>query len=628
MRKTVPWWLAAMAMLVIGYGCGGGGGGGGGGGSETSNSGDATSGGSSGGSTPSSTGTTPSSTPTVLNGNYALTAWNDLGMHCIDGKDYSVMSILPPYNNLHAQLVDRSNNQLVTSGVALTYAATADLNGSINTGSASKTNFWQYVGTLYGALFGGTPASNVGLTGNPAPSNTPAPLAFNSAQGWFEADAIPITPTDDSGSKNYYPMVQVVAKDTSGNTLAGAKVVLPVSDEMTCKACHASRQTGNAAQLAAQPGAGWAFDADPEKDWKKNILRIHDDKQFGNATFQQASVQKGYGNASLAASAAAGKPVLCADCHASNALPGSGVAGVPPLTTAQHSSHSQVIDPTQGVKLDNVGNRSACYLCHPGAVTQCLRGAMGKAVDSSGNALMSCQSCHGAMSAVGSASRTGWLQEPNCQACHHDGNRETSAIDSTTGALRQVTDARFATSANAPSTGFSLYRFSTGHGNLQCEACHGATHAVYPSAENNDNVLSVGLQGHRGTVGECTTCHATVPSTTTGGPHGMHSPTQKWVSSHGDTAERNRTQCAYCHGSDYKGTYLSEVRTARTFSANNKTVTFAPGRRVGCYDCHNGPGGEGQGGTVAPNMNPAYTGTAGAAMAQEDASILTWLTGP
>jgi hypothetical protein len=30
---------------------------------------------------------------------YALLAWNDLGMHCMD-RDFSIFSILPPYNNL------------------------------------------------------------------------------------------------------------------------------------------------------------------------------------------------------------------------------------------------------------------------------------------------------------------------------------------------------------------------------------------------------------------------------------------------------------------------------------------------------------------------------------------------
>ncbi len=49
---------------------------------------------------------------------YALIAWNDLGMHCMDGKDYSVMSILPPFNNLHAQLVNATTGKAVTTGVS------------------------------------------------------------------------------------------------------------------------------------------------------------------------------------------------------------------------------------------------------------------------------------------------------------------------------------------------------------------------------------------------------------------------------------------------------------------------------------------------------------------------------
>ena len=36
---------------------------------------------------------------------YAIVGWNNLGMHCMDG-DYSVFSLLPPYNTIHAQLVD------------------------------------------------------------------------------------------------------------------------------------------------------------------------------------------------------------------------------------------------------------------------------------------------------------------------------------------------------------------------------------------------------------------------------------------------------------------------------------------------------------------------------------------
>lgn len=616
--------LAAMTLTFC-YGCGGGGGsdsgsGGSSGTSSTSSSGTSTS--SSGTSTSSSGSSSGTSTP--VSGDYALSAWNDLGMHCVDGKDYSVMSILPPYNNLHAQLVNRVTNTLVTSGVTLTYEAIADLNNSINTESATKTNFWQYVA----AMFGATPANNIGLTGNPAPSKTPAPLTYNVTRSWFEAEGIPVTPYDDAKNKNYYPMVNVVAKDSQGTVMATAKAVLPVSDEMTCKACHTSRQSGSAAEMAARPPtSGWVFDADVEKDWKRNILRIHDDKHLSETLFQQALTQKGYNTAGLAATAAGGKPILCASCHASNALPGTGIAGISSLTSAQHSSHSVVTDPVQGLRLDAIANRSSCYMCHPGSVTKCLRGAMGNAVDSAGNAVMGCQSCHGSMADVGASTRVGWLQQPNCQACHYDGKRETSAINSATGALRQVSDTRFATTANAPSSGYSLFRFSKGHGNLQCEACHGATHAEYPSSHENDNVLSVALQGHRGTVGECTACHATVPSTTTGGPHGMHSTGQPWVKSHESPAKSNRTQCAYCHGTDFKGTYLSEVRQAKTLSVENSNVTLAVGQRVGCYECHNGPSGDGKGGTLAPNMNPAYTGAAGAAIAQADSVIVNWLKG-
>jgi len=71
------------------------------------------------------------------------------------------------------------------------------------------------------------------------------------------------------------------------------------------------------------------------------------------------------------------------------------------------------------LKLNDAQNRNACYTCHPRATTQCLRGAMGNAKNSDGSNKMQCQSCHGTMSAVGSSTRDGWLDEPNCQSCHH-----------------------------------------------------------------------------------------------------------------------------------------------------------------------------------------------------------------
>lgn len=515
--------------------------------------------------------------PVPTLGGYALLAWNDLGMHCVDGKDYSVFSILPPYNNLHAQLVNKVTGKQVTSGVTLTYEAMADdtvpstdpLFGSINTTSVTKTNFWGYVK----ALFGASPAPDVGLNlskdpGNRTPSLAPQPMSFASATGWYQAEGIPIVPTDDQGKKNFYPMVKVVAKDASGNVLATAKTVLPVSDEMTCKACHASNTSAD-----ARPTNGWLNDIDPEKDWKKNILRLHDDQKLGTPAYKLALAAVGYSSTGLHATVQAGQPVLCAACHSSNALLTTGQPNVRALTHALHTKHATVKDPSGNI-LGAVTNRTSCYMCHPGSETQCLRGAMS-------SQSQSCQNCHGNMADVGNTARTGWLEQPNCQACHHDGQREIVGVTAN-GKPKVWADTRFATNPNTPATGFSLYRFSKGHGGLQCEACHGATHAEYPSTHAQDNALSIGLQGHAGTVAECTACHQTMPTTVSGGPHGMHTTGDAWVKSHENAS---KTGCTACHGADYRGSPLSEIKVAKTINKKN----FAAGHQMSCYDCHNGP---------------------------------------
>lgn len=540
--------------------------------------------------------TSESTTVTINSGaTHALLAWNDLGMHCMDGKDYSVFSILPPYNNLHAQLVDRSG-ALVSSGVTLSFEAIAGTDGKLNTQSAYddnnnlKTSFWSYVDKLFGT----TLAEGTGLTGIQTAGTTPQMMSYNITKGWWEAEGIPITPYNDDGTKNYYPMVKVTAKNSSGEVLATAKTVLPVSDEMDCRACHGS----DAVTDDAKPAAGWVNHADGEKDYKLNILRLHDQKH-PDAVADSASAlsAKGYAyeNGGLYVTASGGVPILCASCHTSNALPNVSIEQnglIAPLTRALHAKHAGVKDPQNGKTLDSAENRDACYRCHPGAATECLRGAMGKAKNSDGSATMQCQSCHGNMSSVGSSARTGWLDQPNCQSCHQNGQRYTSAIDPASGVLRTATDTRFATAADTPAAGYSLYRFSTGHGGLQCESCHGATHAVYPTSHTADNLLSTELQGHKGTIGECGACHAQVPFTTTGGPHGMHTTGQAWVNGHEDVAEHATAQCTACHGSDYRGGLLSKTSADRSFLTEWGTKTFSSGHKVSCYDCHNGPSGD------------------------------------
>ena len=95
---------------------------------------------------------TPNGSPpdaAAANTAYTLVAWSELGMHCIDGKDYAVFSVLPPYNVIHAQLLKKGEPPLpITTGVTVTYQATADAKKSINTISSTKTNFWTYVQAL------------------------------------------------------------------------------------------------------------------------------------------------------------------------------------------------------------------------------------------------------------------------------------------------------------------------------------------------------------------------------------------------------------------------------------------------------------------------------------------------
>ena len=132
MLRQRRWWsIVGVTVLCVGLGltgCGGGGAGGGG-----DDDGDDDGGGGGGG------------TGGAVNGVVVL-ATNDLGMHCMD-REYGVFSILPPYNVVHAQVVRRTaaGPRLLTSAdVTVDYDATADGNGSRNSKSVGKTDFWAH----------------------------------------------------------------------------------------------------------------------------------------------------------------------------------------------------------------------------------------------------------------------------------------------------------------------------------------------------------------------------------------------------------------------------------------------------------------------------------------------------
>ena len=120
--------------------------------------------------------------PPVL-GALAVLGANDLGMHCAD-LDYTIFSILPPFNVVHAQVIERGSKPRILSDahVDLTYEAAANPMdpagaGSINTTSENlpgifKSNFWESndgMTTLgaksYGSLYPGVQV--IGQLGGP-----------------------------------------------------------------------------------------------------------------------------------------------------------------------------------------------------------------------------------------------------------------------------------------------------------------------------------------------------------------------------------------------------------------------------------------------------------------------------
>jgi uncharacterized protein (TIGR03437 family) len=535
---------------------------------------------------------------------WTLLGWSEFGVNSME-RDYSVFAIWPPYVTLHAQLIDASGKLVTNPGAAIvTFEAMADPSGSINSTSASKTNFWSFAK----ALFGGSATPDMGITGTSMPTNGPQSMAFESAFNRFTAEGVPLTPYDDQWNQNYYPVMNVTARDQTGNILATARVSTPVSNEVECRGCHAS-----GANPDAQPTTGYAYDSNPNRDFKLNILSIHDVKNLRNPAYSSSLAAAGYASSGLIATVQAGTPILCTACHASNQLSKPGIANILPLTTAMHSHHAPLTDPKTGASLDSSADRSACYNCHPGTSTHALRGAMGHSVGADGSLQIQCQNCHGNLSALANPARRGYIDMPNCQACHTTGApRATNALDAS-GALRVNSDTTFATTPNQPVAGATLYRYSVGHGGLQCAACHGATHAEYESAQSNDNLQSLDLQGATGPVRDCTACHKSGVSSSSGGPHGMHQVGPSWVSQHPDIADRSRSTCQTCHGTSYQGTVLSQAFVSRTLNTDFGTIQMFRGYQVSCYTCHNGPSGSGRQG-AAPSV-ASTSGTVGSGQA-------------
>ena len=366
---------------------------------------------------------------------YTVLAWNDLGMHCYN-RDFRDLAVLPPYNNLWVQVIRIGNPPvIVTDGITVTY------NFPNNTYSVGKSNFWDYAQQLFGVDL----PPNIGLTGKGLLGT------MDQTGDHFIAEGIPLTEFQDSAPSVPYPyqLAQIVVRDNNTKSiLATQTTVAPVSTEMRCDTCH--------------------FDGGVEGistgRVETNILTLHDQENSEEYPPDHPGplMQR--------------RPVLCAECHGSNALNASGVPGIPSLSRAMHKKHAEEV----------VQDINGCYLCHPGPKTKCLRDVM------STQEGMDCISCHGNMSNV-AKNPAPWLNEPRCDstACH--GSKYAQ---------------------NQP-----LYRLSTGHGGIYCAGCHDSPHAIAPSSEPNDAIKFLAIQGHSGSISKCTACHLTEPKAA--GPHGL-----------------------------------------------------------------------------------------------------------
>ena len=515
-------------------------------------------------------------------------AYNDLGMHCMD-REFSVFSILPPFNVLNAQVVLRDSKGDPYLGdnldVDVMYSPIQDASGSINSYSyapgSDKTDFWLYANTLFGTML----QPGEGLTGYYMPEDHPTnpgsqAMGYNPVHGWFSAEGIPITPTDDSQGVNPFPLLRITALDPdSGSAMGSIDAVVPVATETDCQACHATGEIG-----ADDPAVTWSSLGDLEKQSKVNILLLHDERQGTDLVSSQ--------------------PVLCAGCHYSKALdltgagPSGDQIGNPTFSKVMHEYHGDLTEgglpvfPPAGTIEEN------CYQCHPGQQTQCQRGAM-----KTGG--MDCFDCHGNMVAVG-GNRAPWVDLPNCQSCHTGdavSHLSGAGMEPDASGIRltqaYLTGDATATPIVAANKRFAentdeLFRNSKGHSGIACEACHGSPHAIWPNAEAaaNDNVAATQLQGHSGTIIECSACHdADRLPLTVEGPHGMHNANEsRWVDeNHEDFYDDDENHCRACHGVGLTGTVLSRTADARSFRVEGRTISFTKGEQVRCNKCHGLP---------------------------------------
>ena len=442
-ERDFIWAVSLLAAIVMALsGCGGGGG-----------CGDSNGDGDNGG--------------TITNGDYVVLAWNDLGMHCLN-PTYDQLIILPPYNTLWAQVIQRGNPpRIVTDGITVSY----DIIN--NTTSLNKRAYGDFWNSEVLALFPiESPPLDKGLNLNDPTIHNGLSGTMQLVGDHFQADGIPVTPVDDDDIKNPYQVARITVKEAADTTLVQTRAMVPTSDEINCGRCHAP------GELISETFA--------------DILQKHDASH--STTFEIDNV-----------------PILCAACHGSPVLGSDsgdrGSSGLY-LSEAIHGFHAE--QTTSG------GDAITCYDCHPGESTQCNRSLAHTASD--GN----CITCHGTMSdlaaAISSGDKVPWEDEPQCVSCH------TGVAQVDTGALlyRNATGHGGVYCAGCHQSPHAMIPSRESTDNYQaiqyqdesvtigsCAACHGSS-----KPEGGD--LHEFREKHAGTNPErrsaCAVCHTALPA--------------------------------------------------------------------------------------------------------------------
>ena len=327
----------------------------------------------------------------------------------------------------------------------------------------------------------------------------------------------------------------------------------------------------------------------------------------------------GYDPAGLDATAAGGASVLCARCHASNALPGATSFDLGALTHVVHAAHASVIDPVTGISLD-ADEQPLRLLPLPSRLDDPLPARRdGSAVAADGTLAMQCQSCHGAhgrRSAPPTA--TGWLDEPSCQSCHtgtatHNNGqiRYTTVFDGTGGAPRGRRRRPSRPTPDTPAPGLSLYRFSTGHGGLAVRGLPRLDPRRVPELPRQRQPAERRAPGPRGHARRvhglprdaCPTRRRRPP---------RHAPDRRGLGrEHGDRVENGgqRAPAAPATAPTTAARELSDALGDRSFTGELGHRSFFRGARVTCYACHAGPGSDDATSNRAPAAESASATT-------------------